>query len=89
MDSKNKSYKHDSVFPQSKKRVLWVDVLSSKLCVTMKIKLEKYKGNSVYSIYTEKYDNIKPPCPEQERMASAIKSMIDLDIKRGVKPNLD
>ena len=115
MDSKNKSYKHDSVFPQSKKWVLWVDVLSSKLRVTMKIKLEKHKGNSVYSIYTEKYgqkhhldfvnakeidellpknlqekyDNIKPPCPAQEMLASAIKSMIDLDIKRGVKPNLD
>ena len=35
------------------------------------------------------YESIKPPCPEQERMASAIKSMIDLDIKRGVEPNLD
>ena len=81
----------------------------------MKITLEKWKGNSVYSLYVEKhgkqhhidfinvdkidihlpenlqekYDNIKPPCPEEERMSSAIKSMIDLDIKRGVKPSLD
>jgi|TARA_B110000046_G_C12879029_1_gene349323 hypothetical protein len=72
----------------------------------MKIKLQTYSGNTVYSIYTEKYgkeyhlgyiqadkinsllqdlelqkqhDNIKKPCPEAERLAKAINSMIKQD----------
>ena len=77
----------------------------------MKIILEKHKGNSGYSIYTEKhgqkhhldfvnakeidlllpknlqekYDTIKPPCPEAERLSAAIGSMIEADRARGVR----
>ena len=33
--------------------------------------------------------NEQAPCPKQERLAKAIKAMIDLDIKNGITPNLD
>ena len=29
------------------------------------------------------------PCPKQEALAKAIKSMIDIDIKNGITPSLD